>query len=179
MHLKIDGHEFKPELVSRRGEMIAWGSTLLVSLVWITLSQLGQSVPIAVPLLALILLLASLSISLGNWMDRKTLILIDSESISFRNGLRKVHFRWEDIQQVRVTPSNWGDKVHVIGNQAHFEFRTLGEVKIQGEIKGQMGFSEGDLILERILKETNLIPAHQHVQDSANQKRTRYYQKRH
>lgn len=178
MYLKTDGHEFTPELVSRRGEMIAWGSTLLVCLAWITLSQVGQRIHIAVPMLALILLLASLSISLGNWMDRKTLISIDSESISFRNGLRKVQFQWEDIQQVRVTPSTWGDKVHVIGNQAHFEFRTLGEVKVQGEIKGRMGFSEGNLILERILKETNLIPAHQHVRETANHKRTSYYQKR-
>jgi hypothetical protein len=179
MHSNAESHEFTPELVSRRGEMISWGSTLLVSLAWIILSQTDQHIPLAVPLMVLILLLVSLSISLSNWMDRKTLISLSAESITFRNGLRNLQIRWEDIRQVKVVPSNWGDKIQVISTQAHFGFRTLGEVKFQGEVKGRMGFSEGELILERILAQANLKPSHQTFQDNAEQKETvDYYERR-
>jgi hypothetical protein len=57
---------------------------------------------------------------------------------------------------VQVFPSNWGKKVHVLGNQAHFDFRTLGEVTIQGDVKGRMGFADGDAILKKILREARL-----------------------
>ncbi|MFU8771258.1 MAG: hypothetical protein ACNA8H_02425 [Anaerolineales bacterium] len=168
-------NEFTPELVSRRGELLAWSSTVLVTLAWIILSQADQRIPFAVPLLALILLFASLSISLGNWMDRQTVIRLSAAGIAFRNGLRNLHLRWADIKQVKVLPSNWGNKVHVISDQAHFQFRTLGEVKFQGEVKGRMGFPEGKYILEQIISQANLKPAPKSSQENADQKGIVYY----
>jgi hypothetical protein len=170
--------EFSPELVSRRGEFIAWASTLVVSLAWIILSQANQRIPVAVQFMAIILLLVSLSISLGNWMDRRTSIHLSEDGITFRNGLRDLHFGWDEIQQVKVFPSNWGNKVQVISNQAQFQFRTLGEVKFQGEVKGLMGFSKGKFILEQIIAKANLKPAIQSSQENATQKGTVYYYKR-
>jgi len=150
--------EFHPVLISRRGELIAWGSTLLVGFGWVVLAETGSRVPGSVKFLGILLLLAAFSISLGNWMDRQTRLVLASEGISFQNGLRNVHMQWEDIRQVQVYPGKWGQRVSVIGPQAHFEFRTLGEIAVQGEVKGRMGFVEGDRILHEILENAGLVP---------------------
>ena len=148
--------EFRPELLSRRGEWIGWGLTFLVGATWLVLYLAGTPVRSAVPVLAILLLLASLSISLGNWMDRRTLIRLKPEGVNFENGLRQVTLAWDEIRQVQVFPSSWGKKVRVIGKQAQFEFRTLGKVKLQGEVKGRMGFVEGSQILHTIIESGNL-----------------------
>ena len=151
-----DIQEYHPELISRRGEALAWGSALLVVAAWIILVVRGRSAPAAVPVLAVFLFLAALGISLSNWMDRQTHILIDTQGISFHNGLRHTHLTWNQIRQVQVFPSPWGRKVEVIGPQSHFNFRTMGEVKVQGEVKGRMGFRQGEAILKLILERAHL-----------------------
>lgn len=178
MESDIKSHEYYPVLVSRRGELIAWASTLVVSLAWLVLSRSGEPIPFAVPLMVALLLLAALSISLGNWMDRQTSITMDSERITFRNGLRNVQIRWNKIKQVRVLPSNWGEKIQVIGERSHFEFRTLGEIKVHGEVKGRMGFSEGGVILDRILTSANLKPVGRLSQENTAQKQNPHYYER-
>jgi hypothetical protein len=44
----------------------------------------------------------------------------------------------------------------VIGEQSHFTFRTFGEVKVGGEVKGRMGFKDGDEILGILLESAEL-----------------------
>ena len=90
-------------------------------------------------------------------MDRKTTLRMDREWISFVNGLRHVRFNWDDIQKVNVIPLRWGKSVQVIGKDAHFEFRTLGEVQYQGEVRGRLGFAEGEAVLKYLLEKTNLF----------------------
>ena len=143
--------EFRPELISRRGELIAWGSAILVGVAWFVLGWRGQTVSWAMLLLEVFLIFAGTSISLGNWMDRHTLIRMNESGIAYKNGLRNVHMGWQEIRQVRVIPARWGNKVQLVGEKAHFEFRTLGEVKVAGELKGRMGFEDGEEILQEIV----------------------------
>lgn len=149
--------EFHPELTSRRGELIAWGSTLLVAAGWVVLAVTGNHVPGSVPFLGILLLLSAVSISLGNWMDRQTRLRLEPGGISFRNGLRTVHLDWDQVRQVQVYPGKWGKRVSVIGPDSHFEFRTLGEVTVQGEVKGRMGIAAGERILQTILDKAGLV----------------------
>lgn len=158
MHAEKQAQEFLPELNSRRGELIAWGSAMLVAAGWLVLAASGNRVPGSVPFLGILLLLAALSISLGNWMDRRTRLRVSADGIHFQNGLRDVHLGWDEIRQVQVYPGKWGKRVSVIGPASHFEFRTLGEVSVQGETKGRMGFGEGERILRRILEAADLVP---------------------
>ena len=131
---------YQPELIPRRGEWVAWGTTVLVGVGWLILRLMGSPVPRAVIFLGIVLLLAAASISLGNWMDRRTRLSLGPNGLTYENGLRRTHLAWSEIRQVQVFPSQWGDKVRVIGAQAACAFRTLGEVKVQGELKGRMGF---------------------------------------
>lgn len=118
----------------------------------------GNRAPGSVPFLAIVLLLAALSISLGNWMDRRTRLELLPDGVHFKNGLRDVRLSWDEIRQVQVYPGRWGKRVSVIGPAAHFEFRTLGEVSVQGETKGRLGFTQGERILQRILEAADLVP---------------------
>jgi len=147
---------FRPELLSRRGEFIAWGMSLIIFLGWLILALNGRQVPFAVPFLGIILVLAALAISLGNWMDRKTELRLDADGVTYENGFRYAALEWNEINEIRVFPSKWGKKVHVLGAATHFNFRTLGEVKVQDEVKGRMGFAEGDKILSIMLEQANL-----------------------
>lgn len=147
---------YRPELLSRRGEWIAWGSALIVWIAWLVLRLRGMDVVLAMPIVAILLVLAAVSISLGNWMDRKTTLAVDDDTIAYRNGLRDVKMEWQDIQELRVLPARWGKKVQVIGEKSYFEFRTLGLVSVQNEEKGRIGFAEGEELLQTILERGRL-----------------------
>ncbi|MBN1453053.1 MAG: hypothetical protein JW963_18710 [Anaerolineales bacterium] len=147
--------EFHPELLPRRGEWTAWALALAVSAgVWL-LNQSGY-VPTWAWIFWFFLLFSGLSISLGNWLDRNTVIRLDADGIRFENGLRRVRLGWCAVQKVAVLPARWGKAVQVIGEKSHFEFKTLGEVQFQGEVRGRTGFLEGQVILDAILRETGL-----------------------
>ena len=107
--------------------------------------------------LMLFLLLAGMSISLGNWMDRRTVIRIDPNGIVFQNGVRNVGLAWREVKELRVLPTRWGKKVQVFGERVFFEFRTLGEVKIGGDLKGRVGFMEGEEIMQEIILQSQLL----------------------
>jgi hypothetical protein len=147
---------YEPELIPRRGEAIAWGCVLLVALGILVLVLTGQALSWLVVLLAAVLLLSAVLISLGNWSDRKTILRVDGEAIEFKNGLRQVWLGWNEINEVRITPSPWGNKVEVYGGNSHFAFRTLAEVKVRGELKGRFGFVQGEQILRQIVLHSNL-----------------------
>jgi len=115
-----------------------------------------------------LLFLSAGSITLGNWMDRKTVLRLNPGGVSFSNGLRNVFLNWNEVRDVRVLDSAWGRRVIVRGAETSFTFRTLGEVIMQGELKGRMGFAEGESILKNILESSGL-------QETEAAEKTRYY----
>lgn len=147
---------FRPEPMARRGEGIAWASAILVGATWLLLIQLEAGVILLVPILAVALLLIALSISLGNWVNRSTVLSLGPADVRFKNGLRNAQLAWEDVQEVRVLPAPWGRKVQVIGRQAHFDFNTLGEVQANGRTVARTGFPAGESILEEIVEKAQL-----------------------
>ena len=156
MQIETPAREYHPELISRRGEMTAWLLGIIALAAWIFLLVGDYPVFFGLPVVAVVLLLAAFSISLGNWMDRQSVIRITSDRILFRNGVRHTELEWDQVEQVKRYKHRWGDKVHVIGEQSHFSFRTFGEVKVGGEVKGRMGFKDGDEILGILLESAEL-----------------------
>lgn len=155
--MQAERQEYSPELVSRRSELIAWGSATLVNGTWVMLILLGQRLSFWLPILGIPLLLIASGMSLGNWMDRHTILKIDLEGIFFSNGLRQVQLKWREIREVRVLPAQWGKKVQVFGERSYFGFHTLGEIRANGKVLGRTGFVNGDQVLEKILARTALI----------------------
>ena len=46
--------------------------------------------------------------------------------------------------------------MRVYGDLGHFSFHALGEMKAYGEVKGRMGFEQGELIVEQIIMNAHL-----------------------
>lgn len=147
---------YRPELIPRRGEAIAWSGTLLTGLIWIVLALIGNRIVSMIPILLVLLLFSATIISLGNWVDRQTEMKLSGEGVEYRNGLRHIRLSWAEIREVRVTPGRWGEKIQVYGEQGYFGFHTLGEVKLRGELRGSMGFEKGDEILRQIILNSGL-----------------------
>lgn len=146
----IEGKTFSPELLSRQGEITAWGLTAATALGLFFLSQ-RTGLPYWAWFLFALLLFSAASISLGNWMDRHTFIRLGAEGVDFENGLRRVHMDWAMVEQVRTAPARWGTSVQVSGRQAYFAFSTLGEMRYQGQVRGRTGFSAGREIMDEII----------------------------
>lgn len=147
---------FTPELLSRRGEWNAWLFALAATL-GLVIIRTWAIVPTWVWLFAVFLYFSALSISLGNWMDRRTRLTLFPDGVAYENGLRRARIGWDEIEQVRVFPSRWGRKVEVIGKTAHFSFNTLGEVRFRGEVRGRVGFAQGEAILDRVIRSAGLL----------------------
>lgn len=154
--LEPESREFRPELLSRRGEWTAWALILAASLGMWFLNQSGY-IPFWTWIFWAFLLFSAASISLGNWLDRKTVIRLESDGIRFENGLRRVRLHWPEVQKVAVLPTRWGKTIQVVGENSHFGFKTLGEVQFRGEVRGRTGFPEGQAILDIILRKAGLV----------------------
>ena len=109
--------EFRSELISRRGEWTAWGLALAASLGMWFLNRSGY-IPVWAWIFWAFLLFSGVSISLGNWLDRNSVIWLETDGIRFENGLRRVRLRWPEVQKVAVLPSRWGKSVQVIGEKS-------------------------------------------------------------
>ncbi|MBC8506860.1 MAG: hypothetical protein ISR58_00640 [Anaerolineales bacterium] len=148
--------EFRPELIPRKGERVSW-LLMLLALVYLGVGIWSDDGLTWLPVVFVSLMFLSAgSITLGNWVDRNTVLHLNPEGVGFSNGLRNVSLNWDDVREVRVLDSAWGRRVQVRGVTTSFTFRTLGEVIMQGELKGQIGFAEGEFILNKILEMSGL-----------------------
>jgi hypothetical protein len=159
---------FQPETISRQGERNAWILTGFALIVELLLLWRLSSLPGWTTLLTAFLLFSAVFISLSNWVDRKTILILKPGSIEFQNGLRNISMPWDQVETVSVVADRWGRRVHVAGAQANFNFRMVSEIEIQGKIGGKMGFSKGETILKEIINASGLS-----LVDNKNQ--DRYY----
>ena len=151
-----DNQEFRPERFSRRGEFTAWGLAIISAAIWALLAWREFPVPGVLKFVAGFTLLAGLAISLTNWMDRVTVLRLEPGGVYFSNGLRRVRLRWDEIREIKVFPSNFGDQVRVVGERTFFSFRTYAEARMGTDVRGRMGFAEGEKILAHIRREAGL-----------------------
>ncbi|HBX70201.1 MAG TPA: hypothetical protein DEH25_12695 [Chloroflexi bacterium] len=147
---------FRPTTIPRTGERNAWILSGFAIVIEVLMIWRFSTPPAWITILTVFLLLSATLISLSNWVDRKTTLILQPDGVEYRNGLRNVHLQWDQIEKVRVAGDRWGQRVHVWGMGANFNFRLLSEVEYQGKVRGQMGFPEGETILKKILKSSGL-----------------------
>ena len=146
---------YRSELLPRKGEYTAWALAAASALGLFFLKLAGIYYFWAIFFVGL-LFFSAIAISLGNWMDRRSNIRLRADGVAFSNGLRKVSFRWDEIDRVLSLPTRFGRKVYVIGKKAHFDFKTLGEVEYKGEVQGRTGFADGESIMREIISASGL-----------------------
>jgi hypothetical protein len=152
---EITKHTYTPEIQSRRSELVAW-ALAFSSLAGLLILNLGGMIYFWAIIFVAFMFFAAISISLGNWMDRQTRLVVDDKGVNYTNGLRHVDLDWPSIVKVMTNPSRWGEKVQVLGEKSHFDFNTLGEVTFQQQVQGRVGFQQGDQIKEEIIRKSGL-----------------------
>ncbi len=152
---------FRPEVLSRRNEIIAWG-VFVVAALGVAIFRNYDALPFWVYLgLGLLFLLAA-GLSLGNWMDRRTVLQFTREGLEFRNGLRNIKMGWREIEALQVLPSSMGKGVRVTAGRGHFSFTVSGGVRFRGKTQGRFGFAGGDEIIKEIVRRSGLpLVSHQ------------------
>ncbi|MFZ5809894.1 MAG: hypothetical protein ACOY16_11485 [Chloroflexota bacterium] len=152
-----DGKQiYRPEAAPRTGEGNAWILTFMVFVIWLFLHLAGQRVSGWITFFLVVLILMAGLISLNNWVERRTLIQMDTQGIYFENGLRKLDLTWDEIEKVSVRPAVWGKRVRVEGQGKQFDFHTLGEVKYRGAVKARTGFVQGEEMLRLMILHSGL-----------------------
>jgi hypothetical protein len=156
--------QFRPEMISRQGERNAWGLAIVTMVAWLVFRIRIPALGSMALIFGVLLTLSAAMISLSNWVDRQTRLTLNAEGVAFRNGLRNVSLKWDQIEKVQVVTDRFGERVHVFGTtdssstliSTRFNFRTLSPIKMKGQTRGNMGFSDGEEILHQILKSAGL-----------------------
>ena len=158
--------EFRPELLSRRSEFFNWALAVIALATWVFLRS--QVIAVSGWYLVFVLMMMSLAVStsLSHWIERNTLLTLKPEGIDFNNKLRNISLKWEQVQEIRVDTTRFGNQVFVAGvldhttasHNTNFTFRTLSVYKHKGEVRNKMGFAAGDFIIKQILKSSGLEP---------------------
>jgi len=152
---------YRPEISNRNPEFIAWGLALATLFAVIVLGS-RQEIPAWAWFLLALFIFSGAVISLGNWVDRNTLLEIDKESVHFVNGLRDVTMQWQEIEHLWEGKGRVGMMVQVLSLTGHFSFILPSEMKFQGEVKSKVGFSEGAEIRDQIIKLAGLNETKDH-----------------
>lgn len=142
--------------MSRKAEWLAWLSSIGLFMGLIVASTGTDTVGILFWGFAYFLLFTAGSISLGNWMDSRSVLRLDTDGVAYQNGLRSVNFKWSEIQNVAIVPTKLGKRVQVQSAHAHFTFKTMGELKM-GNQWLRAGFADGEEILAHILEKCGMI----------------------
>jgi hypothetical protein len=148
--------DFRPELLSRSGEGTAWAFLAFTTVNLFVIQRWLGNIPLAAWVIWAFLLLAATLISFNNWVDRRTRLRLDIGGITYENGLRSVRLTWPEVQKMTRFPARWGQTIQVIGEKTSFVFHMLGEVRTKGELRGKVGFAEGEKIFEEIVAMSNL-----------------------
>jgi hypothetical protein len=148
--------EFHPEGLSRRAEALTWVLALISLAAFVVLGALTTAVSLWQIAFVILMLFMAGSASLGNWMDRNTALTLKPDGVHFHNGLRDVSLQWDEIRELQVFPSQWGDRVDVVGAGTHFRFRTMSEFVSRGKTRSRMGFTQGEFIIQKILNHSGL-----------------------
>lgn len=146
---------YRPDVLSRRNELIAW-SLVALALVGSLVSSRYAQLPTWVLIGVGVLFIAAAGLSLGNWMDRRTVLQFSDEGLEFRNGLRNVKLGWRDVQAVQIKRSGMGDGVQVSGPKSRFKFTVSGGVRLRGKRQAKFGFANGDEIIKEIVRRSGL-----------------------
>lgn len=151
----LTAREFRPELLPRRAELLAWLASIGLLIGLLLGTNRWGALPFTYWVFAGLIVFSAMSISLGNWMDRRSVIRMEADGIAFENGLRSVRLTWPEVQNVAVIPTRLGKRVQVQGAQSHFTFKTMSESTLAGQ-QMRTGFADGQEILEMVLKECGL-----------------------
>jgi len=144
----------KPLKNARRSEFTAWSFTILLVTTLFFLPASGL-VRVGGYIFAIFFFLSGLFMSLANWMSRASELRLMEDRIEFWNGIQEVQIGWERVKRVEVYAGRFNDKINIVSSESRVSFDTSIERIVNGKPVAQIGFMDGDEILETILAKSN------------------------
>lgn len=116
---------FQQSSASRKGQLIAWGSALVIGLILTIFYFTTWKTQCLTGALFIFFLIASFLITFGLWVDSKTIVLVSPEFLHYKSPFRNVKLAWEQVEQVRAVEAGDVWRVAVIGLNRYFRIRVL------------------------------------------------------
>ena len=120
----VDEGIYRPHSMSRRSELYAYGFALCVSLATGFLRDQTGKMSIAGVFITGLFLIVGLVLSFGAWMERGTRISVSTQSLAFKNPLRRISVPWESVSKIHVLWVRERWKIIVLGEDARLIFST-------------------------------------------------------
>jgi hypothetical protein len=135
---------FLPTNPNRRGEAIAWLCAFGVAIAIGVISvREGPISSLSIFLLVFFLAAGSL-ISLGNWMDTNTSIVLSRDGVEYRNPLRRAYMDWGSVKSLEAMPLRAGWRMVVEADQTRFSFSTALKLRVGSRTSILGGYPNGD-----------------------------------
>lgn len=123
--MQISGERiYRPHSMSRRSELYAYGFALSVGLATGFLRDQTGKISIAGVLITGLFLIVGLVLSFGAWMEGRTRITVSTQTLAFKNPLRRISVPWDSIARIHALWVRERWKIVVLGEDARLIFST-------------------------------------------------------
>ena len=116
---------FQPASASRRGELIAWGSAVVIGSLLTIFYFVTREVQCLTAGLFIFFLGAAILITFGLWVDSKTFAKVSPEHLHFKSPFRDVRLEWDQVEELRAMEAGNVWRVVVSGADRYFRIRVL------------------------------------------------------
>lgn len=141
---------FRPQQSARKGELIAWGSAILIALALVIYYVRIRQVQFLTFGMFLFFLASGVLISFGIWTDARTSVKISVDRIHYKSPFRDVDLKWENISSLIASKSGEIWKITVTGSDQYFSFRASDGPLPENNPRGFLVLPEGDRIVRLI-----------------------------
>lgn len=142
---KIQGEEaFQPAKPNRRGEILAWTCCFTLAVTAVVQAKVTAGFPYTAVALLAFFFLAGATTSFGNWLERRTSVLITPEGVTYASPIRNVSLAWEKVDSLAALPAGQGWRLVVQGAGRLFQFRTPVPPGEGGREAVPIGFPDGE-----------------------------------
>lgn len=139
-------HEFTPQRTPHSAETTVWILSLAAGVAWLWMLPRQSAFAPMLGTLFGVLAFLGLGLALNAWMEQRTRLQLTPDGITYTNGLRRVTFEWQEIEQIVVQVMRNGRILRLQGNAQQIQFR----------IETAGGFADGQRILSLLLQHSNL-----------------------
>ncbi len=148
---------FRMITLNRSGERVAWLLVFVLGILdAVLLSRLG-SISLIALIFTILFLIAALSSSFSNWLDRNTIITISGSDLVHQTPIRRVEMTWREIDSLRLTRRGAGWYVMVVGDQRVFTFQTPTTMKGPIGREAKTGIESGEKLAAMITRQADLV----------------------
>jgi hypothetical protein len=153
----LEGEEaFRPAKPNRRGEFLAWGCCFVLAVTAVVQARMTEGFPYTAVLLLAFFFLGGAVTSFGNWLERRTSVLLTPEGVTYTSPIRNVSLAWDKIDTLTALPAGQGWRLVVQGTGRVFQLRTRVSLGEGDRETVPIGFPDGERMASLIRSHARL-----------------------